>query len=310
MSFSPRPDGRTRLTFDLGRHGIRSVPMLGRYNYTHANPALVDHSHPGAMEICLLVRGRQTYSVGGERFRLRGGDLFVTFPDETHGTGGAPEEKGLLYWMTLLDPAQTRGSLVGLPAGESKALWAALTQNPRRHFPGTPDMRKHLDAVLRTLHEPESALAKVTRVNHLIGFLLAVVAARNASLDVPAAPRFGKVLAHIAAHLAEPEALAVDTLAQVAGLSTSRFKTRFKEEHGVPPAEYVLRARIEEARRRLAEPEAAVTDVAFALGFSSSQYFASSFKRLTNLTPSAFKQTIKSPPVRGRRAGVRLKSGR
>lgn len=93
-------------------------------------------------------------------------------------------------------------------------------------------------------------------------------------------------------------------------MDTSRFKTRFKEEHGVPPAEYVLRARIEEARRRLAEPDAAVTDVAFALGFSSSQYFDSSFKRLTNLTPSAFKQTIKSPPVRGRRAEVRLKSGR
>ena len=296
MSLPPQLAARTRMMFDLGHHGIRSVPVLGRYNYTHANPALVDHSHPGAMEICLLVRGRQTYSVGGERFHLQGGDIFVTFPDETHSTGGAPEEKGLLYWMTLLDPAQTKGSLIGLPAGESKALWMALTQTPRRHFPGMEDLKKHLDAVLRTLHSPEAPLSKVTRVNHLIGFLLAVVAARNAALGAPALPRFEKVLAHIEAHLADPGAMAVDTLAQLAGLSTSRFKTRFKEEQGVPPAEYVLRARIGEARRRLARPDASVTEVALALGFSSSQYFASSFKRLTNTTPSAFRRAARPLP--------------
>ncbi len=283
------------MVFDLGDHGIRSVPALGRYNYTHANPALVDHSHPGAMEICLLVRGRQTYSVGGERFHLHGGDIFMTFPDETHSTGGTPEEKGLLYWMTLLDPAQTKGSLIGLPAGESKALWTALAQNSRRHFPGSADLKKHLDAILRTLHSPDTVLSGVTRANHLTGFLLAVVAARNAAVDAPR-PRFEKVLAYIEAHLAEPEATVVDTLAQVAGLSTSRFKTRFREEQGVPPAEYVLRTRIEEARRRLARRDATVTDVALALGFSSSQYFASSFKRLTNATPSAFRRAAQSLP--------------
>jgi AraC-like DNA-binding protein len=284
------------MVFDLGQHGIRSVPVLGRYNYTHANPALVDHSHPGAMEICLLARGRQTYSVGGKRFRLQGGDIFVTFPDETHSTGGAPEEKGLLYWMTLLDPAQTKGSLLGLPVAESKALWLALTQTTRRHFPGTADLKKHLDAVLQSIHLPDAALSKVTKINHLIGFLLAMIAARTTALGTPTRPRFEQVLAFVNAHLADPGALAVETLAQIAGLSTSRFKTRFKDELGVPPAEYVLRARIDEARRRLARPDATVTDVAFALGFSSSQYFASSFKRLTNTTPSAFRQAAMRRP--------------
>jgi AraC-like DNA-binding protein len=125
--------------------------------------------------------------------------------------------------------------------------------------------------------------------------VLAVVAARNAALDVQAS-RFDKVLTYIQAHLADPEAMAVDKLAQVAGLSTSRFKTRFRKEQGVPPAEYVLRTRIGEARQRLAKPDATVTEVALSLGFSSSQYFASSFKRLTNATPSAFRRAAQSMP--------------
>ncbi|MBC8010767.1 MAG: helix-turn-helix transcriptional regulator, partial [Burkholderiales bacterium] len=102
--------------------------------------------------------------------------------------------------------------------------------------------------------------------------------------------RFAKVLAHVAEHLAEPDVLDVGSLARIAELSVSRFKTRFKAEFGVPPAEYVLRARVEEARRRLARPGATVTYVALDLGFSSSQYFATSFKRLTHSTPSGFRR--------------------
>ncbi len=298
MAVSALQSAWKRTVVDLRPHGIKSVPMLGRYDYSHANYALEDHSHPGAIEICLLVRGRQTYSVGGEKFHLQGGDIFMTFPDESHGSGGNPEEKGLLYWMTVLDPSQTSGSLIGLSVAQSKVLWRSLTQNSRRHFPGTPDLKKHQDTILRTVRSPQHALSGVTISNHLIGFLLAIVAARSAFLNI-SDTRFAKVLAYVEAHLAEPEALTVDTLARLAELSTSRFKTRFRQEQGMPPAEFVLRQRIAEARRRLARPDASVTDVAFELGFSSSQYFASSFKRLTNTTPRDFQRSAGGSKVHG-----------
>jgi AraC-like DNA-binding protein len=279
-----------RIYFDLGRFGLPSVPRLGRYNYTRANPPLQDHRHEDAVEICLLARGRQTYSVGGQRFDLQGGEVFLTYPNEVHGTAGAPEEKGLLYWLTVLDPRRTRGSLLGLPTTESRLLWAALIQPLRRHFSGTSTMRMNLEAVLNSLHAPDPPLGKVTRANHLVGFLLEVIAARGRDEGRIPEPRFTKVLAHIAANLGDPESLTLGTLAQLAGLSVSRFKVSFKAEFGVPPAEYALRARIAEAQRRLAEPGATVTDVALDLGFSSSQYFASSFKRITHSRPSQFKR--------------------
>lgn len=295
MVLPPQLAARTRMVYDLREHGIESVPTLGRYSYTHANPALADHSHPNAVEVCLLVRGRQIYSVGTKQYSLRGGEIFMTYPNETHGTGGAPEEKGLLYWLTLLDPAQTNGSLAGLPRGDSQALWREITECSRRQFAATANLKRHLDVILQTLHSPETTLSKVTRTNHLIGYLLGLIAARKAALT-PAVPRFETVLSHIAAHIAEPDGLSVGALAQVAGMSSSRFKTLFRREHGIPPAEYVLRARIAEARRLLSRRGASVTDVAFELGFSSSQYFASSFKRLTNITPRDFQRTLEHLP--------------
>lgn len=259
--------------------------MFGRYNYAKAEDGLAEHSHSGALEICYLVRGRQTYCVGKHSYHLRGGDVFLTMPDERHGTGGGPEEKGLLYWMIVLNPSSTGGSLLGLAEHESRTLWRELKKSSRRHFPGTPEMKTQLDAILALLHSRRAPLKKTAVQNRIIAFLLEILTARERASAEHGTNRFAHVIRHIESHLSDPSELTIDVLSSIAGLSPSRFKSLFKEKLGIPPAEYALRLRIEEARRRLAAGNATVTEVAFDLGFSSSQYFASSFKRLTRMTP-------------------------
>src|SRR5438876_12325061 len=95
---------RERVILDLRPLGIPEVPMLGRYHYSSAHDGLKVHVHPGIMEICFLTKGTQLYRVGRRDYVLRGDDLFVTFPDEPHGTGESPEEKGLLYWLQVILP--------------------------------------------------------------------------------------------------------------------------------------------------------------------------------------------------------------
>ena len=100
-----------------------------------------------------------------------------------------------------------------------------------------------------------------------------------------ASPLMQRVLHYIGKHLDEP--VHVPRLAEVARLSESRFKIRFKRELGVPPAEFWLRQKIERAAVLLKTRK--VTEVAHELGFSSSQYFATVFKRYTLNNPSHFK---------------------
>jgi AraC-like DNA-binding protein len=259
--------------------------MFGRYNYANAEDGLAEHSHPGALEICYLVRGRQTYCVGKHSYHLRGGDIFLTMPDERHGTGGGPQEKGLLYWMIVLNPSSAGGSLLGLTQKESRALWSELEKSSRRHFPGTPEMKTQLDAILALLHGRGELLKKTAVQNQIVAFLLELLTARERASAEQGSRRFAHVIRHIESNLGDPDRLTIDVLSAIAGLSPSRFKALFKEKLGIPPAEFALRLRIEEARRRLAAGDATVTGVALGLGFSSSQYFASSFKRLTRMTP-------------------------
>ena len=259
--------------------------MFGRYNYANAEDGLDEHSHPGAFEICHLLRWRQTYCIGKHSYHLRGGDVFLTRPNERHGTGGSPQEKGLLYWMILLNPSSTGGSLLGLAQKESLALWRELGKSSRRHFPGTPEMKIQLDAILALLHGRGTPLKKTAIQNRFVAFLLELLTARERASAEQGVDRFTHVISHIESNLCDPGELTVDILSSIARLSPSRFKGLFKEKLGIPPAEYALRLRIAEARRRLAAGNATVTGVALDLGFSSSQYFASSFKRLTRITP-------------------------
>ena len=263
---------------------LQGLIQLGRYNHTKAEPPLREHRHHRAVEICFLIKGRQTYRVGEEIFRLRGGDVFVTFPDEVHSSGGMPEEKGVLYWMGLTMPAKGH-SLLGLPENEGRALARSLLSLHRRHFRGSRRMPKHLDALTRLFHQPGRSLRSCEISNRAVAFLLEVIACERLSAAAQPVRRLDPALDYISKNLGET--LAVGDLAKLTGLSEARFKVRFKQEVGVPPAEYVQRTRIEEAERRLAAGSDSITRIAFDLGFSSSQYFATVFRRFTGKSPSA-----------------------
>jgi AraC-like DNA-binding protein len=146
-------------------------------------------------------------------------------------------------------------------------------------------MKIQLDAILALLHGHGMPLKKTAIQNRIVAFLLELLTARERASAEQGYERFAHVISHIETNLCDPGKLTIDILSSIAGLSPSRFKALFKEKLGIPPAEFALRLRIEEARRRLASGGETVTGVALDLGFSSSQYFASSFKRLTRMTP-------------------------
>lgn len=264
--------------------GVPGVLHFGRYNYVSARRGLPPHQHRDAMEICVLVRGRQIYEVLGERYVLKGGDVFATFPGEVHSTGGAPEEKGVLYWLILKMPPAAK-SWLGLETTQRRVLGQALLQLPHRHFRGSWRLRSLLDSMTSRLLSPRTPLDAIALQTEIIAFLLELVRAATSEsrTDARRARPLTGVLAHITANLGEP--LPVAKLAALASLSVPRFKARFTSEFGVPPGEYVLRAKVFEAERRLRETPQTITQIAFDLGFSSSQYFATVMKRYTGQTP-------------------------
>jgi AraC family transcriptional regulator len=99
-----------------------------------------------------------------------------------------------------------------------------------------------------------------------------------------------KTVAYIDQHLAEPISLAV--LAEMAGLSRNYFCRAFRLSFGMPPQRYQLSQRIERAKTLLAKHAASVTDVSGSLGYHNTSAFSTAFRRVTGLTPSAYRRNI------------------
>jgi AraC-like DNA-binding protein len=266
--------------------GIPGMVEVGRYRYTEAYEGLRPRAHPGDLEICFLARGHQTYRVNGEVYRLRGGDQYLVFPGEPHDSAGMPEEKGILYWVCVrLLPA--RAGLLFLEGRAAARLRRALARLPSRHFAAGPGTQELLERMLAAFSaKPLDELRRLEAASMILRYLFATIEASRRNQRAEPSARIRRAIEAVAR--CSDEIPRVPQLAREVGLSTSRFKARFRAEAGMPPREFVLRHKVTLARSRLAEPGATVTGVAHQLGFSSSQYFATVFRRFSGASPSTF----------------------
>jgi AraC family transcriptional regulator len=83
--------------------------------------------------------------------------------------------------------------------------------------------------------------------------------------------------------------LSLQHLADLVQMDLYRFLRSFKRSTGLPPHQYILRARVERAKSLLGNPALALTEVALRSGFASQTHFATAFRRMTNVTPRTYR---------------------
>jgi len=277
-----------REILDLAAMDLPGARVLGRYRYRTPHRPLPPHRHRGMIEICYLHRGNQHYELEGRRYDLRGGDVLVTMPGEWHSTGPDPENRGVLYWL-ILQPSATGRCFLGLSQRDSATLTRALRQLPSRHFRAPGGCHAVMEAMIAGAGAA-GALDGIARRSTLVGLLLDLIRASHGRAIRGSEEWLTPVLQLM--HEQLDRSRQVPEFAEVAGLSLSHFKARFRDAIGTAPAEYYLGLRIEEAKRRLRETTQPVTRIAMDLGFGSSQSFATAFHRLAGCPPTVYRRAV------------------
>ena len=83
----------------------------------------------------------------------------------------------------------------------------------------------------------------------------------------------------------------VEEMAELAGLSVSRFHAVYKALFGIPPMQDLIEARTECAKNRLLLcPDASLSEIAEMLGYNDQFHFIRQFRKETGMTPGQFRK--------------------
>ena len=97
---------------------------------------------------------------------------------------------------------------------------------------------------------------------------------------------------HIFERHADP-AFGLEQVCDLIGVSTSYFSSIFRKETGETFIRYLTLVRIDHAKELLRNTELKSYEIAGEVGFSEPNYFSFSFKRLTGVSPSQYRQQVR-----------------
>jgi AraC family transcriptional regulator of arabinose operon len=95
------------------------------------------------------------------------------------------------------------------------------------------------------------------------------------------------------------ERFTLDGLAQRCGLSRSRFAELFREQMGVPPAEFLENLRLRRARELLEHTSLNLAEIAEQSGFTSPFYLSLRFKKQFKVSPRDYRKGERDPGLPG-----------
>ncbi|HZZ11397.1 MAG TPA: GlxA family transcriptional regulator [Paraburkholderia sp.] len=90
------------------------------------------------------------------------------------------------------------------------------------------------------------------------------------------------------------ESFTVRQLADVAGMSARNFARVFVQETGITPHEFVERARVDAARKRLESSDAALKAIAYDCGFGTADRMRIVFTKRIGATPMQYRERFRS----------------
>ncbi|MEM6830974.1 MAG: AraC family transcriptional regulator [Bacteroidota bacterium] len=86
----------------------------------------------------------------------------------------------------------------------------------------------------------------------------------------------------------------IPQLSKISGLNDFYIKNEFKKVFGESLSRYVMRIRMEKARKLLSSTEQSIYLIAEQVGYKNATHFSAAFKRMTGITPLSYRKNFRS----------------
>jgi len=242
----------------------------------------VNHKYTHTQKTYLLtyvVEGNATLSVGGKKIALHKGDFYIMFPASGASYVTSANKPWSIRWITLK----------GSQADELLPLMGFSPDNPVVSV-SNPQAVEEILKELFFIALREDLKSKISALSLLYELLGAVLKTEN---TIPQNKTVSDAVDYIAAHFSDKK-LSVEALANAFFLNSNYFSKLFTKHVGMTPAKFILKTRMEKAKKLLRFTHLSIGEVTEAVGFSDPLYFSRVFHRLVGLSPTQFRNVSES----------------
>lgn len=233
----------------------------------------------GAWQIVFISSGHGRFeSTTSHLARVEAGTAMLLFPGVWHRYAPDPATGWSERWIELRGPVLKRLQRAGVLSPDA----------PLRTLGKAREVEALFSRIHDRLQEPGGGFDPEMSAwaLQLLAQLHAVTRRRTA-----AAP-MARVIARAERLLAEriDAPVSMSALARELGVAYSHFRREFKTRTGLPPKQYLLRLRLDKARRLLGNTTESVKTVADQLGFNSPFHLSAAFKNEFGVAPALWRR--------------------
>jgi len=242
------------------------------------------HQHESHSEMLLVLEGEGEFRVDGKTYRAKPGCVLF------YNRGIWHEERSVGSKFAAVYVGYSGLRLRGLPADFlSRKEQPALLELKGEFMPVKQWFLEMVAEWNRAL--PESTALANALLGLIVGKIVRILHYPEA--DEPRR-RPAKEAVHLAKRFMEENYLAAVNLAALANLThmnAYHFIHVFKRETGVSPIQYLIRYRMEVAKRYLETTRLPIAEIAEKVGYGSETYFQNTFKKIAGISPGKYRSS-------------------
>lgn len=199
------------------------------------------------------------------------------------------------YWLHFGDTGLIQ-PLFTLPPSKPNAL--PPENNTADFVPPFPEQgilpaMERIIVLMKQLQDSDRRYGSAALNNFLSSTIVSELAAQTDNRDRYAHAKetqlFSNIRDYIELHISEQ--LRVRAIADYFGYNEKYLSTMFRQWAGVSLKQYILQAKMDHAKAELSDTNLSISQIGYNLGYNDPHNFTNTFRKLTGLTPGAYRES-------------------
>ncbi|MBR1969151.1 MAG: AraC family transcriptional regulator [Clostridia bacterium] len=282
------------------KHKIANVININKIVTIHYYELGKDFSYSGERhnfwEMVYVDSGSVEISTDEKLSVLKQGDIIFHKPDEFHTLNANKKTAANVFVISFVCSSESMhffdGKMMSVPSNLKKHISSIIEEYKETFFPMQPN-----DVKLSIKDNPPIGSQQMIKT-YLEQFLILLIRHEQGKKNLRVFPSKESMENHLVSEMMKwidaniYKDISIAQICNQLNYSRAYLSKIFKQETDYTILEYIVLQKIKEAKKLIREKNMNFTQISDKLSFDNPHYFSRVFKRVTNMTPSEYKNSV------------------